>query len=111
MKSISFRITSYEPDGAYSTRTITLSNLVSCGERNDYLWAEVDPPFEPPIFGIETNLSLVLLAPRFAGDVISESANWPLHVYVCRTKTKPVGSDVVPPEDVEILNWGLLEPL
>ncbi len=107
----SFRMTSYEPRGAYSPRTITLRGSVSCGERDDYFWAEVDPAFHPPALGLVNSLSLVLLAPRFAGDAISKSANWPLHVYVCRTRETPAGSSEVPVNDVQILNWGLLEPM
>ena len=107
----SFKMQSYEPEGAYSQRTITLRGSVSCGERDDYFWAEVDPCFVPPAFGLEDSLSLILLAPRFAGDAISESASWPLHVYVCRTRKSPAGSKVIPVDDVQILNWGLLEPV
>jgi len=107
----SLKMTPYEPEGAYSPKTVTLRGSVSCGERDDYFWAEVDPAFAPPALGLEAPLSLVLLAPRFAGDSISESAAWPLHVYVCRASETPAGSREVPVDDVQILNWGLLEPV
>ena len=110
MTGKSLRMTSYEPENAYSPRTITLRGSVSCGERDDYFWAEVDPVFDPPALGLVNSLSLILLAPRFVGDAISKSANWPLHVYVCRTRKTPAGSKEVPADDVQILNWGLLEP-
>ena len=106
----SLTMTSYEPEGGYSPRTITLRARVSCGERDDYYWAEVDPAFDPPALGLENSLAMILLAPRFAGEVISQSANWPLHVYVCRTRQTPAGSQEVPADDVQILNWGLLQP-
>lgn len=105
----SLRMTSYEPEGAYSPRTITLRERVSCGRRDDYFWAEVDPAFAPPDLGLEKSLSLILLAPRFAGDTITKSANWPLHVYVCRTRMTQDRSKEVAVDDVQILNWGLLE--
>ena len=107
----SLKLTSYEPEGAYSPRIITLRGRVLCGERDDYFWAEVDPAFDPPALGLENSLSLILLAPRFAGDALSQSASWPLHVYVCKTRETQAGSKEVPVDDVQILNWGLLEPV
>ncbi len=111
MVNKSFRITSYEPENAYSPRTIMLRRTVLCGERDDYFWAEVDPVFEYPELGLDNSLSVILVAPRFAGDHILKSSNWPLHVYICRTIKTKAGSKVVPVNDVQILNWALLEPI
>lgn len=107
-----YTITSYEPEGAYDPKIVNLHKQTSCGERDDYFWAEVAPPFEGRLFGLGDDLSVVLLAPRFEGDSIIDTQNWPLHVYVCTT-TSPdnIKSDVVPVDDVKILNWGLLDPI
>ena len=111
MQNSLLRLTSYEPEGAYSVRAVTLKKTVSCGTRNDYYWAEIDPSFSPPMFGLEIEIASVLLAPRFAGDTILKSTNEEIHVYVCTTKTLPIGATPVPVDDVIILNWGLLGPI
>jgi hypothetical protein len=106
----SFTLTSYEPTGAYQPKLLDLRQRVSCGNRDDYFWAEVSPPFAREELCCEESLSTVLLAPRLAGDRIEEGAAWPMHVYICRTKASTEGAPRVPVEDVDILNWGLIEP-
>lgn len=109
MQYLDLKLSSYEPEGAYEEREVSLKSSVLCGQRDDYFWADISPAFIPPMLGLNSELKTVLLAPRFAGDVLSDIGEKGIHVYVCTTRSAPIGSQTVAVDDVKILNWGLLQ--
>ena len=101
-------LSSFEPQGAYAPREVTFTKAVHCGERDDYVWVRIEPPLKANELATNTDIEVALLAPRHEGGSLLAPNSWPVHVYVCRTRRTPIGSASVPPDDVQILNWGIL---
>jgi len=105
-----YHLTSFEPENAYSSREVKFISKIQCGERNDYIVASVTPPLEGRFFGKKSDIVMVILAPRHKGVTIESSDNWPIHVYVCVMKKDAlIPSTCLSPDDLQIINWGLLD--
>lgn len=106
-----FYLTSFDPPNAYSVRTVEYVSPLSCGVRSDYVWAHVVPAFEPQVFMTKHEIEYIALAPRHVGGSVVQPTEWPTHVYVCIAKLDDLQmANKLAPDDLRILNWGLLYP-
>ena len=104
-------LASFDPPGAYSVRSVEYVGPLSSGQRTDYAWASVSPAFEPEVFMSGQPIEYVALAPRHAGASLHQPKEWPVHVYVCVAKSADLTlSSRLDPDELRILNWGLLYP-
>ncbi|MBW3634820.1 MAG: hypothetical protein KY456_17510 [Chloroflexi bacterium] len=83
---------------------------VTCGERDDYAWVYLDPPFLPTDSGISDSLETVLLAPRHQGVFLNGTEmRWPVHVYLLTAPPDLYLATDIPPDALKIRLWGVLE--
>jgi hypothetical protein len=81
------------------------------GQRDDFVWARLDPRLERGEAGNPRPLEIVLIGTRHEGDTLGSVATEPVHVYVATVRGD---YDELPdrfdPKDVEIKHWGILYP-
>jgi len=105
----SFGLIATEPEGLFERRRVSIKSAANVGERHDFVWAEVDPPFQPPLFAMENELSQVLLAPRRYGYSLKNLADFPLDVYICAiSDAEDILASNIEPGNVRILALGLI---
>lgn len=96
-------------EGFFEPRRVQLLNGTRVGERDDFIWAEVDPPFQGDTLGRNPESKVVLLATRHHGYSLKQLSNLPLDVYICWVNDLGlVFEPEVDPENVSIGAWALL---
>lgn len=96
------------PDSSRGHRAI-FRGWVECGERTDYAWVDIHPPFEPSESGTPESLSMVLIGPRHEGVFLNEErSEWPLHVYVMTAPLELSDAPSVPSDALKIQIWAVL---
>ena len=92
-------------EGLVEPRRVKLLTKASVGERDDFLWGEVDTPF----LVNDHETKLVLLATRHYGFSLEDLDQLPLDVYICCANDPQLGlSERLRQDDVLIMAWALL---
>ena len=105
-----FQFVPFDPQTAFTEREVEFVKWVRCGERDDYLWAKVLPPFEPYVFATNDPIDTVLVGARHQGESL-RTISGARHVYVCLPKVQELLlADSIEPDQISILNSAILVP-
>ena len=105
-------LSAYDPETAFEPRSVEFIKAVSSGERSDYYWANVLPPFGEKFWRIPSYpIDIVFLATRHEGASLGRVTG-PTHVYLCVPKLREnILADRIERDDLVILNWSILTPV
>lgn len=96
-------------EGFFEPRRVDLLSGVKVGERDDFVWAKVDRPFQENTLGKNSETNVVLLATRHYGYSLKQLSDLPLDIYVCSLKDSRLAFESeVEPASVSIGAWALL---
>jgi hypothetical protein len=102
-----FYLVSTELREPYEPRACRIIKRLRSEVRDDLALVEIDPPLPRQIYETPEEVNWLILGSRHQGTSLFPVSEWPLPVYICRTK----GSDYPPAERLfnealAIIDWG-----
>lgn len=106
-----YSLTAFDPDTAFTPRTVELLRPTASAGRYDLMWVRVIPPLDSGVFATRNPVDIAIIASRHE-EMKIENVQGPTHVYLCIVeKDVQLLSPKIDPDKLKIVNWALIEPL
>jgi len=102
-----FYLVSTELREPYEPRACRMITRLRSDVRDDLALVEIDPPLPRQVYETTEEIKWLILGSRHQGTSLFPVSEWPLPVYICRTKgsNNPPAEKLVS-ETLAIVDWG-----